>query len=309
MNAKRIAIICITLLTLGVLVFLVRMRVNQAVIDPNKMQVTTSFYPLYFFASQIGGEKVNVYNITPAGAEPHDYEPTAQDMTHIDASKVLFLSGNSLEAWGEKIRQNIDTTRTRTVTVGEGLATQQSSEDGKQVVDPHVWLNPVLAEKMVDKITMALTQADEQNAPYYEENSTALKQKLQNLDAEYRTGLMMCAQKSIVTSHAAFGYLASAYGLNQVAIAGISPDAEPSQKTLSDIANFVEKNNVHYIFFENLLSPKLAETLARETGAKTLVLDPLEGISEEDQRLGKDYFTVMQQNLKNLELALSCQPG
>ncbi len=133
-----------------------------------------------------------------------------------------------------------------------------------------------------------------------------LNQKLDQLDKTYAEGLKTCKQKDIITSHAAFGYLATRYGLNQVAISGISPDEEPSSQQLAEVAKFAKENDVKYIFFESLVSPKLSETIAHEIGAKTLVLDPLEGISDDDIKQGKNYFTVMENNLKNLQKALQC---
>lgn len=259
--------------------------------------VVTSFYPLYFFAEQIGGNKSQILNITPAGAEPHDYEPTAKDVAAIQDSKLLILNGIGLETWSDSIQKNTNIEKTLIISAGEGLANQS---------DPHVWLSPPLAQKMVDKITDAFIQIDPANQAYYKTNSKALKMKLVDLDAEYKNSLKTCKQKNIVTSHSAFGHLAKSYGFSQTPISGLSPDAEPSAKQLAEISNFAKKNNVKYIFFESLVSPKLSETVANEIGAKTLVLNPLEGLSEEELSSGKNYFTEMQANLENLKIALEC---
>lgn len=270
-----------------------------------KIKIAASFYPVYFFTQQVGGDKVDVTNITPADAEPHDYEPTPQQAADIEDSRMLVLNGG-VEAWGDRVKQNIDPSKTLVVTAGEGLENQQVLENGEKTVDPHVWQSPPLAKQMVDKIEQGLAQVDPTNAAYYESNATALKLKLSQLDTEFQQGLASCAKKDIITSHAAFGYLATAYHLNQVPIAGLSPDAEPSPQQLADIADFAKKNNVKVIFFEALVSPKLSQTIASEVGAQTMVLDPIEGLTPDDVAAGKDYFTQMRSNLANLQTALQC---
>jgi len=272
-----------------------------------KISVVTSFYPLYFFAGQIGGDKAEVVNITPAGAEPHDYEPTPQDIIRITNSKLLILSGVGLEAWGPKVAQIIDSNHTLVVNAGEGLATQELNENDQTITDPHIWLSPRLAQKMVDKITEGFAEVDPANADYYMQNSDALKMGLDILDREYQTGLSVCANKNIVTSHSAFSYLASDYNFNQISITGLSPDAEPSLKQLGEIAKFAKSNNVEYIFFESLVSPKLSNVVATEVGAKTMVLDPIEGLTPDAIKLGKNYIGVMRDNLANLKIALECK--
>lgn len=274
---------------------------------PGKVQVVASFYPLAFFAERIGGEKAEVVNITPAGAEPHDYEPTVSDMARIEKSQLLVLNGGGLEAWGKDVLKNIDPTRTRAVIAGDGLITRRVNEDGQAIIDPHVWLSPPLAEKIVDQIAQAFIRIDVQNGAYYRTNADALKSELHSLDKQYEDGLKNCMSSNIVTSHAAFGYLALEYHVHQVAIAGLSPDAEPSPRQLGDIADFVRKNKVGYIFFEDLVSPKLSETMATETGAHTMVLNPIEGLSNDELASGRNYFTEMESNLNNLQTALQCQ--
>lgn len=276
-------------------------------IDPDKLPVVVSFYPLYFFASEIGGEKASVINITPSGAEPHDFEPTARDMAKMENSKLIILNGGDLETWQNDIRKNIDPKSTQLVVAGEDLTMQKVTADGQVGIDPHVWLSPVLAQKMVDRIAQGFAQADSKNKDYYNANADALKNKLAQLDAQYEQRLSDCARKDIITAHAAFGYLVAEYGLKQVSLAGLSPDAEPSPSQLAEITKFARDNGVKYIFFESLASPKLAETLASEVGAQTLVLDPLEGLGADDLAQGKNYLTVMQDNLTNLRTALECQ--
>lgn len=282
--------------------------------NTSKPQVVTSFYPLYFFASMIGGDKVSISNITPEGIEPHEYEPTPKDLIAIENSQILVLNGADLEPWGEDVLKNIDTKNKIVVLASDGLATLESQEheedadheENASVIDPHVWLSPVLAQKMVDKIEQGFISADPANASYYASNAKDLKARLSNLDTQYKQELNKCVSRDIITSHAAFGYLALAYNLKQIPIAGLSTEEEPSTKELADVADFANKNNVKYIFFESLISPKLSQTIAKEVGAQTLVLNPIEGLTKEETDLNKDYFSEMQENLNNLKIALQC---
>lgn len=279
---------------------------DQSITQQEKLQVVGSFYPVYFLASRIGGEKASVVNITPAGSEPHDYEPTSRDMANIEKSQLIILNGGNLEPWRSNIEQSIDPKQTTITVVGEGLANQQVEVNGDKVVDPHIWLDPLLAKKMAEKIAEGFSLADPMNAEYYQANAVALEKELDDLDRAYREGLSNCINKDIITSHSAFGYLASAYGLHQVSIAGLSPDAEPSLQDLAKITRFAKENGVRYIFFESLVSPKLAQTIAREVGAETLVLNPIEGLTDEEVAQGKDYFSEMMTNLTHLKTALQC---
>ena len=273
----------------------------------NKISVVASFYPYAYFAQQIGGEFVDVVNLTPAGSEPHDYELSPKDIIAIERSRLLILNGGGLEAWGENIKQNLHSKNTRVFEVGELLMNQQLQENGKSIPDTHIWLSPKLAKEIVTSIASQFFQIDPSNKEYYQKNVDTLKSQLTSLDLEYEESLSQCRQMNIITSHAAFGYLAAAYGLTQVPIAGLSPDEEPAPKQLSEIIQFARKNQIQYIFFENLVSPKFSEMIANELGAKTLVLDPLEGLTQEEINAGENYFTTMKQNLDHLKIALECQ--
>lgn len=272
-----------------------------------RMQVVTSFYPLFYFATQIGGEKAEVINLTPAGAEPHDYEPNTQDISRIETSDLLIINGGQLEPWADNIRENMRSEKIRVLVVGENLATLEFVDEGERRMDPHVWLDPALAVKEAERIASAFMEADPENRALYEENLRHLAERLDALDQEFRQGLLHCRQRDIITSHAAFGYVASRYGLKQVPISGLSPDEEPSPKQLAEVAAFAKARSIKYIFFETLISPRLAETIAEETGAKTIVFNPLEGLTKEEQAAGKDYFSIQKENLENLKTALECK--
>lgn len=301
---KSITIAILFLVALGATIWLVKNRLVAPVDTSNtKMRVITSFYPLYFFAQQIGGDMVSVMNLTPAGTEPHDYEPTPKDITEIEKSKLLILNGGGLEAWGDKVTKNIDQDKTRVVVAGKDIIEAAQIEEGTANIDPHIWLSPPLAIKMIEKIKLGFEQSDPTNISYYDARASALQSKIADLHQEYQKGLAACVHTTIITSHAAFGHLGAAYGLHPVSIAGLSPDSEPSPRQLGDIVQLARKSNTKYIFFESLVSPKLSETIAREVGAQTLVLNPLEGLTPDEIAQGSDYFTEMKTNLKNLEMA------
>ena len=305
MNKKYI----IGLLILGLLIigsFSLFGNKKNGIVSNNQIKVVASFYPLYFFTSQIAGDKAIVSNITPAGAEPHDYEPTARDIANVEDSNLLVLNGGGLESWSKNIVTSLKQNKTMVVTAGDGLTTKLLLEEGETVTDPHIWLSPILAKQMIDKIENGLSTIDSVNSSYYKSNAQNLKIKLDLLDSEYKQGLTNCKSKDIITSHSAFGYLAQTYNLNQVSIAGLSPEEEPSSKQMADISKFAKDNNVKYIFFESLVSPKLSETIAKEIGAKTLVLNPIEGLTIDEINSGKDYFSEMRSNLVNLKIALQC---
>jgi zinc transport system substrate-binding protein len=245
--------------------------------------VVAAFYPLAFAAQEIGGSRVDVRNLTPPGVEPHDLELSGKDVRAIgEADLVLYVRGfqPSLDA-------AIDSSSAHAVDLL-----------GAAVTDPHFWLDPARYAAVADRIGKELSRRPEA------ERFTA---KLRALDGEFRDGLSRCERHEIVTSHAAFGYLAGRYGLKQVAITGISPEAEPTPRDLESVVHEVRAVGATTVFFETLVSPRLAETVAREVGAKTAVLDPLEGLTEEEVAAGQDYFSVMRANLAALREALGCR--
>lgn len=303
-NTILLAFIIFFALIIGVSAFVLSDNLAKPTQDHN-VQVVASFYPLYFFAQEIGGEKVSVTNITPAGAEPHDYEPTVKDITEIERADLVIINGGNLEPWSDKIKSSLNS-NIQMIAIGEALMTRDSQDEELQK-DPHVWLDPTLAKAESEKIAEALIVVDPENADHYRENEIILSNKLDELDQKFSQGLANCSSRTIVTSHAAFGYLADRYGLQQLAIAGLSPDEEPSAKQLADVADFAKQYNVKYIFFETLVSPKLAETIAQEVGAQTISFNPLEGLTTEEEQQGENYFTIQEQNLANLQTALGCQ--
>jgi zinc transport system substrate-binding protein len=270
-----------------------------------KINVVTSFYPLYEFSKRIGGEKADVSILVPAGAEPHDWEPGPQDIIRIESAQIFVYNGAGLEPYVDKIITKTESQKLIVVDSSEGI--ELIKEGGTP--DPHIWLDPVLAKHQVEAIEKAFIKADPKNSDYYTANAQALKQDLDALDANVSKELAPAKKKVFITSHAAFGYFAKRYGLTQIAIAGLSPDIEPSPAKIAEIVGLAQENKVKYIFFETLVSPKLSETIANEAGAQTLVLNPIEGLSEAQIKQGENYFTIMQDNVKNLKLALEAENG
>jgi len=289
--------------------------------NESSFSVVTSFYPLYFFASEIAGPYAEVRNITPAGAEPHHFEPTPRDIITIEQSDILFINGGGFEPWAEDIRVTLGGENTSVVAVSEGLMSREaehddhndheeeaheSEEEEAHEKDPHVWLSPLYALRMIETIRDEMIAHDPVHADWYKTNSAVLVKKLETLHRVYTDKLAVCRTRTIVTTHTAFGYLAETYELEQIPIAGISPESEPSPYQLAALTEFIRSERVTHVFFETLASPRLAETLAEETGAKTLVLNPLEGLSRPELAAGEDYFSVMYANLDNLTEALGC---
>lgn len=297
MNKKQL-ILLLTICVVGafsVFVFIGKKK-NQS--DTKKLKVTTSFYPLSYLVERIGGDNVFVTNLTPVGSEPHDFEPSTRDIALLEKQDLIVLSGGGLEGYADKIAQNINKDKTTVLLVGEELMSDPK--------DPHVWLDPVLYSKQAQIVGVALIKLDPVNAKIYTKNMKELNDDLGKLNNDFMKGLANCKQRSIVTSHNAFGYLAKRYDLKQVALSGLSPDEEPSSKTLTEITAFAKNNDIHYIFFEELVNPQIAETIANEIGAGTLVFSPLEGLTHDDVSEGKTYLSVQRENLANLKIALDC---
>ena len=308
-------------LLLGVIaIFFVAGCVQQAPNSPDngKLNVAASFYPLAFLSQQIGGDLVSVTQVTPGGVEPHDYEPTPQDLVAVHQAKVFIMNGAGVDGWADKVRDELEQNGVVTVRMLDKISPLGGfNEEGEtdplnptstnaDVQDPHIWLDPVLVQREVILIRDAFLKADPAHADQYENNVIALISKLSALDQSYRSGLTGCALHDVVTSHNAFRYLAKEYGFITLAITGISPDEEPSAQRLAELADFARKNGVKYIFFETLVSPKLAQTVATEIGAQSLVLNPIEGLTPADTAKGADYLSIMKENLQNLRTAMQC---
>jgi zinc transport system substrate-binding protein len=279
----------------------------------HKLKIVTTFYPLYEFSKQIVGDNADVQMLIPAGMEPHDWEPTPKDVAQISEAGVFVYNGGGIEPWVDNVLRSVDEPNLKTVEAAKGIKLMQGVGEAQggeyvhnpQALDPHVWLDPVLAEKEVQTICDVIVSADPSHAAEYRKHADAYVAKLQALDGTYKTTLQGTKSKEFVTSHAAFGYLAKQYGLKQVPIAGLDPEQEPSAAEMADIVTFAKARHVKTIFFETLVSPKVAEAVAHEIGAGTAVLNPLEGLTDEEKAQGLDYIAVMKNNLVALNKALN----
>lgn len=304
--------------------------------DPDRVEVVAAFYPLQFLAEQIGGDAVTVSNLVKPGAEPHDVELSPSQVGDVaGAELIVYLEGFQPQV-DEAVQQNA-ADRAFDVTTVEPLldATADSHnhdhghegeagheddhghedegggktpEDPDHAVeagskDPHLWLDPTRLATVGDQLADRLAQADPEHADDYTARATELRGKLEQLDAEFTTGLETCQRREIVVSHTAFGYLTTRYQLEQIGITGLSPEHEPSPQRLAEVIEEAKEHQATTIFFETLVSPKVAETIAAQVGAETAVLDPLEGLAADNNG---DYFSVMQANLATLQTALDC---
>ncbi len=258
--------------------------------------IVAAFYPLAFAAEQVASAGTEVKNLTPAGTEPHDLELTPGDVRDVDeAALVLYLGGGFMPGLETAVEQRGG--RSVDLLAGENLTPVQDGT-GEMARDPHVWLDPVRYTTIVHAIGSALDD---------EGSSEPLAVRLEQLDGEYQRGLAKCDRRQIVTSHAAFGYLAERYALEQVPLEGLAPEAEPSARRIADLVDLVRASGATTVFFEPLVSPRLAQTVAREAGVETAVLNPMEGLTDDEIASGEDYFSVMRSNLAALEKALGCR--
>ena len=275
--------------------------------EVDRVSVVASFYPLAEAASRVGGDLVSVENLTPPGVEPHDLELAPDDIEAIATADVIVYLGGGFQPAVEDALAEAE--RAVTVDALNAVATNAApaseAEEGL-TVDPHVWLDPARYEEIVRAVADALAKADPANEATYAANAQAYVAQIAALDEEFRTGLSDCERTTIVTSHEAFGYLADAYGLTQVGILGLSPEAEPDPRRLAELRDLVEREGVTTIFAEELVSPKVAETLANEAGVQVAVLNPIESLTDAQEQAGEDYLSLMRENLDTLRKALDC---
>jgi zinc transport system substrate-binding protein len=305
-------------------------------IQEGKVNVVTSFYPIYEFTKEIGGEDINVINLLPVGVEPHDWTPRSQDIVNTSKAQLFLYNGAGLEGWVPNFLKGLDSgSEVQSVEVSQGIDLimtdeedehghgseeshsaeenhnaeehegEESAAEGSSLhTDPHTWVSPKSALIMAKNIKSSLQKADPEHKAGYEERYTILADRLQKLDQSFKEELGKLPNHEIVVSHQAFSYLARDYGLTQHAIMGLSPDAEPRSQDIIELTNVVKEEGIRYIFFEELVSDKLAKTLANEAGISTMVLNPVEGLTEDQEKANENYFTLMEKNLQNLIQAL-----
>ena len=283
---------------------------SRQVFADDKLDVVTTFYPVHEFTKAVVGDEGKVSMLIKAGTEPHDFEPTTKNIRTIsDADAFVYLDDN-METWVPDIKKSLNLDeQTAIKATGDMLlmaGSEESEEEGHEghshAYDPHVWLSPKRAVTLVEHIRDGLIQKYPDKSAVFTENAAAYIEKLNQLDQTYTEALSQAKQKSFVTQHAAFGYLALDYGLEQIPITGVSAETEPSAKRLASLAKYVKKYDIKYIYFEENASSKVAKTLADEAGVTTQVLNPLENLSKKQIKAGEDYFSIMGANLKALRL-------
>ena len=278
--------------------------VNQETIGKQPI-VYSSFYPLYDFAKQIGGSKVIVKSIVPLGAEPHGYEPSARNVTDIAEADVLFYIGMGLEGWIDKVITSIDSNKLVVRQLSDYVETSGAVNhddthlDGK--ADPHIWLDPVRAKKMVKVIADTLVSVDPENEKYYRANYKTYAAKLDELHQDFKDVLRNSNGAILITTHDAFGYLANRYGLETYSIMGISANAEPTSGQLVRLVNLAQEHGVKAIYSEELLNSQASQVLAQEAKVEVLSLSSAAGLTKEQLAEGQDYISLMYQNLNNLK--------
>jgi zinc transport system substrate-binding protein len=282
-----------------------------------ELTVLAGFYPLEWTAARVGGENVSVSSLTPPGAEAHDLELAPQDVAAVaEADLLVYLDGFQPaldEAAGSEGGEHAwDAGQAADLVAGEAHEHAENGDGdhaeeehaGEEAVDPHFWLDPTRLAAVGVALADRLAELDPDNAAGYEENAAALRTDLEALDQEMETALATCSVSTLVTSHDAFGYLGDRYGLEVVGISGLSPSQEPDPAQLAEIATLVRDRGITTVYTETLVDPAVAETVAEEAGARTAVLDPIEGLTDESE--GEDYLQVMRANLATLQEGQSC---
>lgn len=289
------------------------MRIIEDKKEGKRLDVHASFYPYYDFAKKIGGESVDVHIIIPSGTEPHSFEPSAKVVAQLEEADVFIYNGAYMEPWIDKVLNLLEGKDIYLIDAGKSVELisyagnsddEGSGEHHHGKYDPHIWVDPVNVIHISEKIKDTFISADNKNKDIYKENFNAFREELQNLDRAFREGLKDAAERKIIVSHSAFGYLAKRYNLEQIAVAGISPHAEPSPKRLAELVKVARDNDMDHIFLEALASVKTAEILAEEANLEVLTLYIVEGLTTEQQNEGEDYISLMYKNVKTLKKAL-----
>jgi len=315
----------VSMLVMLLVVFMTACGNNEPEAASDKeISVVTSFYPIYYMTTEIGGEHVKVTNLIATGVEPHDWSPKSKDLLTASKADLLLYHGVGLETWIENFKQGLEkdsNVLVKEVSTGITLIEPSAEEhdhdhdaheedaDGhnhehSHGLDPHTWVSPKSALILAENIKNSLVEVDAEHAEAYEQNYETLKAKLLELDGKYEEELGRVNNRTIVVSHQSFGYVARDYNLQQISIMGLSPNAEPRAQDIKRIAEQVKEQGVNVIFFEELVSDNLAKMLASEAKVDTNVIYSLEGLTTKQEQAGENYLTLMERNLQNLVEAL-----
>ncbi|MBD7907757.1 metal ABC transporter solute-binding protein, Zn/Mn family [Sporosarcina gallistercoris] len=295
---------------------------NESNSDTGKLDVYTTVYPLQYFTERIGGDTVSVKSIYPAGTDEHTFDPTQKEMMKLADADLFFYVGLGLEGFVENAEKTLKNQHVLLLPTGDTIDPSklmeghhhdsdeeehdhESEEHDESTTDPHVWISPVLSMELATAVRDGLIEKAPENKQLYEENFKALKSDLEALDAEFTTMADQASSKTFFVSHAAFGYLADQYGLEQISIAGLNTQNEPSQKELAHIVEEAKQKNVKTILFEQNVSSKLTKVVQNEIGADSAILHNLSVLTKEDVANKEDYFSLMKRNIDVLSEALN----
>jgi len=284
-------------------------QAQQASQEKEKITLVASFYPLYEFASRVGGDRAEVLSLVPAGIEPHDWEPTSRDALKVRSADMLVLNGAGFESWADDMEAKVVVDTSQGIEL-EHEEEEEVEEDGhghEGGTNPHIWLDPVLAKHQVEKIREALVNADPENADYYNGTAAEFAAELDSLDAFIQLELDNCEKSDFIAFHDAFAHFAKRYGLTQHSIHGVSPEGEILPQRMQQVIELANELDIDVVYSEDLIDSRLADTIAGEIGGRVLVLSPIEGIDQEEQELGIGYIDKMEQNVANLKVGLECR--
>jgi zinc transport system substrate-binding protein len=283
--------------------------------------IVTTIFPLKEFAHAVGGERVNVNLLLPPGAEPHTWEPRPSDIIKLSHADIFIYTSAEMEPWIQRVLKSINNPKLIIIEASQGLPllsidnlpqphdenfTKKNPSHGG--VDPHFWLNFEYDQKVVDKIANALSKKDPEGAEYYRTNAEKYKKKLQDLDLKYKKELNNCkCREFIVGGHSAFSYMAKRYELKQISLYSINPNSEPTPKKMAEVIKLAKQYQVRAIYFEEMVSDKLAKVIAKEVGAKVLVLNPGANLKRKQIDSGVTFLSLMEKNLDNLKYGLICK--
>jgi len=294
----------------GVLLFAGCTRVEET----GRPRIVASLFPLYEFALEVGGDRAEVSLLLPPGVEPHAWEPKASDLVAISKSDLFLCVSENLEPWVTDVVRGAGRAGQRVLAAAEGFeghageALPGHGHERGEAHDPHVWLDLSHDQGIVTRIAQALSSIDPENGDHYRANAVAYNERLQALDGKYKQGLAACRHNTLVLGgHSAFSYLARRYGLEEVPLYGVSADAQPTPRRLAEIVEIARELKVRYIFFETLVSPKLARVVAEEVGAGTLVLNPGANMTRGQFDRGLTFLSILEENLANLRKGLECE--
>ncbi len=286
-----------------------------------KLKVVTTLFPLQEFSSAVGGERARVDLLLPPGAEPHAWEPRPSDLVKIQKADVFIYIGMAMEPWAGDILKATRVAHLKIVEASKGFqlleagnlpkeaSPGQRHARGEEHSDPHVWLDFSLDGKIIEAIAAAFAEKDPASASRYQANGAVYRSRLEALDKKFAAALSSCRHRQIVLGgHSAFAYLAKRYGLQQIPLYGISPNAEPTPKRLTEVIQAARHHGVKFIFFEEMVNPKLARVLAQEAGLQTLALYSGGNLTRDQLKQRVTFLGLMEKNLKNLRKGLDCEP-